>query len=145
MTSGPDQIKMGFAFNAFRRSSRNQERYLTSHQYEIVRQEVSKARSLFLKRNKFNLGKKRGPLSEETKRKISQAKMGKIMSNDERMKRSEALKGKSKSEETKQRMRKPKSKEHAENIRQANLGKKLSEETKRKISEAKRSKKEAPF
>ncbi len=138
MTSGQSQIKMAFAFNAFRRSSRNQERPLTSRQYNIVRKKVSKARSLFLQGNTYNLGKKRGPISEETRRKISDAKKGKPVSEEGKLKRSLALKGRPKSEETKQKMRKPKSAIHAENIRRANLGKVLSEETRKKISESKR-------
>lgn len=138
MTSGQSQIKMAFAFNAFRRSSKNQKRLLTSRQYNIVRKEVSKARSLFLQGNTYNLGKKRGPISEETRRKISDAKKGKPVSEEGKLKRSLALKGRPKSEETKQKMRKPKSAAHAENIRRANLGKVLSEETRKKISEAKR-------
>lgn len=138
MTSGQSQIKMAFAFNAFRRSSRNQERPLTSRQYNIVRKEVSKARSLFLQGNTYNFGKKRGPISEDTRRKISEAKKGKPMSDENKMRISNSLKGKPKSEETKQRMRKPKSATHAENIRRANLGKVLAEETKKKISESKR-------
>lgn len=138
MTSGQSQIKMAFAFNAFRRSSRNQERPLTSRQYNIVRKEVSKARSLLLQGNTYNLGKKRGPISDETRRKISDAKKGKPVSEEGKLKRSLALKGRPKSEETKQKMRKPKSAIHAENIRRANLGKVLSEETRKKISESKR-------
>ena len=77
MTSGMSQIKMCFAFNAFRRSSKTQERQITGQQYEIVRRAVSAARSQFLKGNTYNLGKKRGPLSEETKKKISDARMKK--------------------------------------------------------------------
>lgn len=138
MTSGQSQIKMAFAFNAFRRSSENQERLLTSRQYNIVRKEVSKARSLFLQGNTYNLGKKRGPISEETRRKISDAKKGRPRSEEVKIRIAQTLKGKSKSEETKQRMRKPKSAAHAENIRRANLGKVLSEETRKKISESKR-------
>ena len=130
--------KMQFALNSFRRTSKNnQERIrLNSRQYEFIRKQVSQARSEALKVNTYglgrvvsaesrlksslsNLGKKKRPRTEEEKQQISQAHMGKILS-----------------EETKQKMRKPKSKEHAENIRKANLGKRLSEETKRKISEA---------
>lgn len=146
MTSGQSRIKMAFAFNAFRRSSKNQKRSLTGRQYDIVRKEVSKARSLFLQGNTYNLGKKRAPMSSETKQKISDAKKGRVMSEEEKIKRSLALKGRPKSQETKERMKKPKSTSHAEKIRRANIGKKLSEETKKKISLSKqRSKKEAPF
>lgn len=114
MTTGQSQIKMCFAFNAFRRSSSNQERQLTGHQYEIIRQSVSTARSKFLKGNKYNLGKKRGPLSEETKKKISESKKGKLMSEEQKIKISQTTTGRKKSEETKQRMRKPKSAGHGE-------------------------------
>jgi NUMOD3 motif len=136
MTSGPDQIKMCFAFNAFRRSSNNQERQITGQRYEIIRRSVSVARSQFLKGNTYNLGKKRGPLSEETKKKISEAKKGKPMSEEQKIKISNATIGRSKSEETKQRMRKPKPTGHGEKVRQARLGTTLSAETRLKISQS---------
>ena len=63
-----------------------------------------------------------GPRSEETKRKIS-----------------EGTKGKSKSEQHKQKIRKPKTEEHKQNISKAKQN--ISEETKRKISESKLGKK----
>lgn len=138
MTSGPSYYKMCFAFNALRRSSSNQERTLTGRQYEIIRRIVSKARSEFLKGNTYNLGKKRAPLSDETKRKISEAKKGKTMSEEQRLKISNTTKGRSKSEETKQRMRKPKPEGFGEKIRAARLGSTLSAETKLKISESRK-------
>ena len=134
MTSGSSQIKMSFAFNSFRRSSKNQQRSLTSRQYSIVRKVVSTARSRFLQGNTYNLGKKRKPLSDEHKKKISDAKKGRVMSEENKLKISLSLKGKPKSQSTKEKMRKPKSASHAENIRLANVGKRLSEETKKKIS-----------
>jgi 5-methylcytosine-specific restriction endonuclease McrA len=136
MTTGQSQIKMCFAFNAFRRSSGNQERQLTGHQYEIIRQSVSTARSEFLKGNTYNLGKKRGPLSEETKKKISDSKKGKPMSEEQKTKISQTTTGRKKSEETKQRMRKPKPAGHGEKVRLARLGTTLSSETKLKISKS---------
>jgi hypothetical protein len=127
---------MCFAFNAFRRSSKNQERQLTGQQYEIVRRLVSTARSQFLKGNTYNLGKKRGPLSEETKKKISEAKKGKPMSEEQKIKISRTTTGRPKSEETKQRMRKPKPAGHGNKVRMARLGTTLSAETRLKISKS---------
>jgi group I intron endonuclease len=62
-----------------------------------------------------------GPRSEETKRRIS-----------------EGAKGKKRSEETKQKLRKPKTEEHKQNISKAKQN--ISEETKRRISEGKKGK-----
>jgi group I intron endonuclease len=62
-----------------------------------------------------------GPRSEETKRRIS-----------------EGAKGKKRSEETKQKLRKPKTEEHKQNISKSKQN--VSEETKRKISEGKKGK-----
>lgn len=138
MTSGQSYYKMCFAFNSFRRSSSNQERTLTGRQYETIRRIVSKGRSEFLKGNTYNLGKKRAPLSNETKQKISEAKKGKKMSEEHRLKISNTSKGRSKSEETKQRMRKPKPEGFGEKIRSARLGSTLSPETKLKISESRK-------
>jgi hypothetical protein len=136
MTAGTSQIKMCFAFNAFRRSSKNQKRQLTGQQYEIIRKSVSTARSQFLKGNTYNLGKKRGPLSKETKKKISEAKKGKPMSEEQKIKISKSTTGRTKSEETKQKMRKPKPVGHSEKVRIARLGTTLSPETRLKISES---------
>lgn len=138
MTAGQHRIKMCFAFNAFRRSSSNQERMLSSRQYELVRKLVSSARSEFLKGNTYNLGKKRGPISEETRRKISESKKGKSLSAEQKIKISLATKGKVTSEETKQKMRKPKPVGFGEKIRSARLGTTLSEETRKKISESRK-------
>jgi group I intron endonuclease len=62
-----------------------------------------------------------GPRSEETKRRIS-----------------EGAKGKKRSEETKQKLRKPKTEEHKQNISKAKQN--ISQETRQKISEGKRGK-----
>jgi len=140
MTSGPSQHKMAFALNSFRRSSSNQQRKLTSRQYESVRRIVSRARSEALIGNTYSKGIKKGPLSDETKEKIRSKLKGKPLSNETKKKLSAVLKGKPKTEETKAKMRKPKSKEHAENIRIARTGTTQSEETKAKISFAKKGK-----
>ena len=107
----------------------------------------------------WNKGK---TLSEEHKRKDSEALKGRIISEEHRNKISEALKGKKKSEEHKKKLRVPKSEEHVKNVsnalkgkyvgennpfygkkhteeikqklRESNLGKKTSEETKQKSS-----------
>ena len=83
-------------------------------------------------------------ISEEHKRKISEAGKGKTRSEETRRKIGEAMKGRIFSEETKQKMSeaqkgKTRSEEHKRKIRQSHkgmLGKKHSEETKRKIGEA---------
>lgn len=99
----------------------------------------------------------------ETARKNSEAQKGKILSEETRKKISEANKGenhpmfgKTHSKETKKKMseakkgkpRKPFSKEHKEKISEANKGKKqkpFSEEHKRKLSEAKKGKLRNPL
>ncbi len=78
-----------------------------------------------------NKGKKR---SEETKRKMSLSKQN--MSEETKRKMSEANKGKKRSEETKRKMSKAK-KGRASPL----IGRKLPEETKRKMSEAEKGKK----
>jgi len=82
---------------------------------------------------KFNFTKggdgKRGfKVSDETKKKISDAHKGKILSNQHRRKLSEAHKGK------------PLSAEHRRKISEAHKGKILSDETKTKIGEANKGK-----
>jgi len=77
-------------------------------------------------RNNPNFGK---PLSEETKIKISEARKGKPLSEETKIKISEARKGK------------PLSEEHRRKLSEAHKGKTRSEETKRKISEAHKGKK----
>src|SRR5574344_1771659 len=67
-------------------------------------------------------------LSDEVRRKISEAKKGKHKSDETKLKISEARKGKHHSDETKKKMS------------EAKKGKHLSEETKKKISEAKKGK-----
>jgi hypothetical protein len=138
MTSGQSYYKMCFAFNSLRRSSSNQKRLLTGRQYDTIRRVVSLARSEFLKGNTYNLGKKRGPLSDETKQKISQSKKGKPMSEEQKLQISKTTKGRTKSEETKQLLRKPKPEGFGEKIRAARLGSKLSPETKLKISKSRK-------
>ena len=74
-------------------------------------------------------------LSEETKRKMSEAKKGKHLSEETKRKISEVHKGKPKSEEWKR-----KQSESRKGEGNPNYGKHLSEETKRKLSEAKKGK-----
>ena len=84
-----------------------------------------------------NKGKKRKPLTEETKRKMSIAHQGKIFTEETKRKMADAKKGnkiwlgKHHTEETKRKM----SESH----------KNISEETKRKMSEAQKGKKLKPF
>lgn len=63
--------------------------------------------------------------SEESKRKMSIAHKGKVLSENQKIKISKSLSGK------------PKTKEHNKKVKLANLGKKLLEETKLKISSSK--------
>ena len=72
-----------------------------------------------LKKSLSHKGVKLGPMNEETKQKLSEANKGKTLS-----------------EETKQKLRKPKTEETKQKISEAKKGKTLSEETKRKISES---------
>ena len=65
-------------------------------------------------------------LSDETRRKMSEAKKGRIFSEEHRRKLSESQKGHTVNEETRKKMS------------EAKKGKKLSEETRKKISEAKK-------
>ena len=74
-----------------------------------------------------SLHNKRKTFSEETRRKISEAKKGKFLSEEHRRKLSEAHKGKK---------RMPFSEEHRMKIAEAKKGKVRSEETKNKISKA---------
>ena len=110
--------------------------------YEAAMKEAAEATS------KEKKGKK---LSEETKKKMSEAK--KNISEETKKKLSEAHKGKKFSEETKKKMREAKkniSEETKKKMSEANKGKpawnkgkKFSEETKKKMSEAKKGNKNA--
>lgn len=84
MTVGPDRKKMLHAAWCFIRSSRTQQRKkITSKQYEIIRQELSQ--TLSQSRKGINLGR--------------------IVSDETKLKLSKASKGKSKSKETKEKMK----------------------------------------
>lgn len=72
----------------------------------------------------WNKGKKCKPLSEETKKKISESQKGKKMSEETRRKMSESQKGKKMSEETRRK------------LSESHKGKHPSEEHRKKISEA---------
>jgi hypothetical protein len=90
-------------------------------------------------------GTKRGPHSEETKQKISDANKGKPLSAETKQKMSDAKKGKPRSDETKQKMSdamkgKPKSTETKQKISDTKTGQTHSTETKQKISDAKKGK-----
>ena len=76
-------------------------------------------------------GKKRKPLSEEHKRKISEGNKGKVYSDETRRKISEGNKGKIFSEETRRKLS-----ESHKGLDNHQLGRKHTEEAKRKISEA---------
>jgi group I intron endonuclease len=92
-------------------------------------------------------------MSEETKDKMREAKLGKFLTEEHKRKIGESGKGRRHTEETKKEMNKakkgiPLSEEHRKKLSEAhkgekhsNYGKHLSEETKKRISEAKQSKK----
>jgi len=102
----------------------------------------------------FNLkhGGSKGKLTEETKKKISEANKGRELSEETKKKLSESLKGRIISEETKKKIsetilkRKKRdgyvnSLETRRKLSEANKGRVFSEETKRKLSEVHRGKK----
>jgi len=131
-------IKMRFALNSFRRTSKNQNRIkLTSRQYELIRKEVSKARSEFLKGNKYNLGK--SP-SLETRKKISISNKGKKkkpLTTAHKQKISLMFKGMPKSETFKEKMRKPKPDGFGQKLSKSRTGVKIhTSESKLKISKS---------
>jgi len=88
---------------------------------------------------------KHKPLSEEHKRKISEAHKGKKHTAEHNRKTSEGRKGIKFSEETKRRMSKAHrgkklSEEHRKKIGESNMGRIVSKETRRKIGEPKKGK-----
>ena len=104
--------------------------------------------------------KKTGPLSEEHKKKISEAMKGKILSEEHKKKIGKGNKGKKTgkktgplSEETKRKISKslkgkkkpPRSEEHKKKISKLHKGKILSKEHRKKLSEVKIGKKTAPL
>ena len=85
---------------------------------------------------KDHLSEHKRNVSEETRRKLSEANRGKVFSEETKRKLSESQKGRVFSEETRRRMSEAKKgKNH----------KPFSEETRRKLSEAKKGKKRKPF
>lgn len=150
--------KMCFAFNMMRRVIvKCQDVEAMSELYAQVREYLSKAMSEMMKgKASWNKGKKLSPLSEEHKRKISEANMGnqnmkgKHHSEEAKKKMSEAKK-KNISEETRRKMalamkgnQYMKGKHHSEETKHkmalVRKGKKLSEETKHKLSWMKKGK-----
>lgn len=136
----PDNPKLIYAlWGMMNQKSPNHER-----DYKIGAREYERARILIVEILKIkNKGKKRGPMSEEQKQKLSEALKGRIISEAWKRKLSEAQKGRKHTLETRQKMSEtrkgiPRSEETKQKISDAKKGKKLSEETKRKISEAKK-------
>ena len=89
-----------------------------------------------MKGKQLHKGKK---MSDETKRKISEAKKGKHHSEESKRKMSEAKQGKVMTEEHKQKLSeamKGKTPKNLDDLHKSRIGRKLSDETKRKISEA---------
>ena len=105
--------KMQFALNSFRRSSSNQFRHiLSARQYEMVRKQVSIARSESQLGNKFALGFKHS--SDTIARRVAKTigKKKRPRTEEEKNHLSLTLTGQKRSEETRQKMRKPKSEAH---------------------------------
>ena len=96
-------------------------------------------------KRRLSEAKKGKPKSDETRRKLSESHKGKQASEETKRKLSEVHKGNHPSEETRQKMSeaqkgKHKSEEWRRKISEAHKGRKLSEEHRRKLSEAKKGK-----
>ena len=106
---------------------------------EKIKQAISKAmKGKYCGKNSYMFGKKH---SEETKRKMSEAKKDKVFSDEYKLKLSLAKIGKKNSKEHCKNISKARkgiifSDEHCKNISKAKKGKKFSEETKLKMSKA---------
>lgn len=165
MTEDPElRRKAQYALNSFIRSSKGQERYLTSRDYETIRTEVSNARSEANKGNKYgtaNKGKKitdpdrlaviKQAANDRNKDKLTCPHCGKTV-NKGAYKRyhgdccrlnpnrdTSIIEGPTErglSEETKQKMRKPKSASHCANISKARKGVPASEKAKKNANGA---------
>ncbi len=133
-----DASKLINAFWLMSTDLKNNKRYINSRGFEYIKIKHSELQRIAKTGHKFNLGKKH---SEETKKKISEAKKGRVFTEEHIKNRTKAQTGLKRSEEIKEKMRKPKSAEHAlkvkiwNQINKINLGKKASAETKKKISE----------
>ncbi len=149
MTTGIDKIKMVHAAIGMKRSRSYQDRYINSRLYENIKREFAIISSI------LNTGKK---MSEESKQKMSISSKGKSkskehasniskalqgykrgkMSNSEKQRRSDALKGReSPNKGNKYNL----TVEQREKISVANSKRKLSDETKAKISASLKAKK----
>ena len=119
---------------------------------ELEIEYIQKYNSVYPNGYNLTFGGEGGKLSEETKKKMSEAKKGKHLSEEHKRKIGEAnklsLKGNHLSEETKRKISeaisgennpmygKHHSEEHKEKLSKANIGKHHSEETKRKMGKA---------
>jgi hypothetical protein len=89
-----------------------------------------------------NKGRIRGPLTDETKKKLADAARGKKQSIETILKRTKATKGQVRSDIVKKKMsdswkhRPPRTEEHRKNISKALVGRKLSAEIRHRISES---------
>ena len=101
---------------------------------------------IFLTTSEHNTLHHKGKLiSEETKKKLSEAKKGHLVTEETRKKLSEAKKGKHLSEETRKKMSAAKkgkhlSEETRNKMSESRKGKHLSEETRKKLSESRKGK-----
>lgn len=153
MHSGKNKAKMAYAFFMMSRTNPNQKRSITSKQYEqsktamslsckgknhpnygkplwsdcqkkkISERQKGEGNSMY-GRDPWNKSKKTGPLSNKTKKKISQSNMGKTLSPETKKKISETMSGV------------PKSESHKQKLSNANKGKKRSKESIEKTAAA---------
>jgi len=140
ITRGEDKKNMVYAWNMMSNfDTRYGKKHITSRLYSVLREEHAAMASEANKgenhpfygkthseesKRKIGEAKKGITLSDETKRKMSEAHKGKTLSEEHKRKLSEVQKGKTHSEETKRKMS------------EAHKGKTPSDETKQKMSEA---------
>lgn len=124
-TKGKQKFSAVCGFSSFNRSKSPKRKY-TSHQYEMIRKNVSRClKERYRDKTKHPCYGR--VVSESHKESLRKVMTGRIVSEETRKKIGEKSKGRGKGV--------LKSKEHREKISQANKGKVTSEETRRKLSE----------
>lgn len=116
MVSGQDQRKMIHAINLMRRLKKHV--YITSKTYEIIKKLCSKTRA---------------PMSEETKKKISEKNKGRKLTPEQIQNRAKNQTGKKHSLETRLKLSGSKSNLHKKHLSKALTGRTLSESHKEKL------------
>jgi hypothetical protein len=124
ITTGKNKLAMLHAVWAFNRKSANQNRIVvSSRDYESIRKQLSEEMS----KSRLGVINKGRAVSENQKNKISNSLKGRVFSILTKEKMKESWK-----------TRPPRSVEHCKNISLATKGKKLSEETRTKMSNSKK-------